>query len=349
MKSKFIVIIVFLGFILINCESSPGGSGNQSDLEDALLYLISMDGKISLDGFGDETTEIENYIDDDDGSYLGRGSMDVIWTLPVRWGRYDINVEGSVVFEEYALDADTIYAEISKFITGILVVINGDTATTDTGFAFSPTDTTEKPFEMESLRRIRFVRNNDSGNMLEDWKINGLTPAVCTSPGSTVDITSISIERLVSFNENGLGIFEPYFSLDFGNDILNMFFTNSEWPHFLHHEFLKIKVDVDNTNPNMTSYQDSGEGVFIHYGRKFDHKGRRRLFDDGSQVSFHGYFSNDGMENDNEFTRLWKVHQTLDNHHYRSFFDVIDYETFLNPDGEYHSKMVLFPYWVIND
>ena len=274
--------------------------------------------------------------------------MDVIWTLPVRWGRHDINIEGTVEFEPYALDSDTIYAEISKYITGTLVVINGDTAIIDSEFIFSPIDTTNKPFEMESHRRIRFIRINDNDNMLEAWQINGKTPAICTSPESTVDITSILLDRLTSFDENGLGIFEPYFNMEMDN-ILDMFFIRNDWPQFLHHEFIKVRVNIENTNPNMISFQNSGEGVFMHYGRRYDHKGRRRLFDDGSQVSYHGHYSNDLVENDNMFTRLWKVHQTLDNHHYRSFFDVIDYETLLNPDGEYYSMIVSFPYWVMNE
>ncbi len=340
-KIIMISIIVLLG---VACEdSSPLTDGN--DLESTILSLISSDESVSLDGLSDEEVSNELFLEEDDD--LARTDATDIYQLPVRWGRFVDSVEGSVTFESFEAGTDTIYALIEKVISGTFVVVNGDTATTDSGFVFMPSDTTEKPFQMTSQRRLRFVRVfQDENDPFLGWRIRGRTPVVITTESSNVNITGVTLEREVDIN-----MFEPVFSLENTDDILNTFITLQDMPHLLNHEFIKTLAYVENSNPGINDYPASGEGVFMHYGKGHHRKARKPLFDDGGEVTINGHTSNDAVADDNEFTRIWRVHRRLPDYPveiYQLFIDVIDYETMLNPEGEYHSVIIGFPYLLVN-
>ena len=176
--------------------------------------------------------------------------------------------------------------------------------------------------------------------------MSGKSPVIINSPSSTVDISTISLNRQISVFE-----FEPIFSFATANSLDSSLLTIQDIPHLLHHEYLKVLATVENSNPDSELYPDSGEGVFLHNGRIHHLKGRHPMFDDGGVPNQNGYTSNDEIENDNEFTRIFNVRRPFNSNDgiiYNMYFDVIDFETLLNPEGTYHSTLIGIPYTIHN-
>lgn len=339
---KILLITLSLIFI-IQCS----GDEEKTDFETALLSMVDADDSISLDGFSDVDASGQLYFDEEDDNLLGRTSEDEPYELPIRWIRRGISFEGTIDIEPYEDTDDTVYVQIQRHIAGTLFIMNGDTQIVSGEIVFTPTDTTEKPFEMDSQRRVRFTRIGVAGDNMRDWRISGVTPVVCMSSESTVDINNVNIE--LADIEMGVDFYIPHFEINTTDGILDMFFSRDDWPQFTVGEIVRTRISVSNTNPDVDLYPESGECVFMHYKRHPLNKGRRRLFDDGSTLNFNGLVSHDITENDNEFTRLWRIHGVNpngENRHCRLFFDVIDYETLLDPSGEYHAWMIGLPYFV---
>ncbi|NOZ07599.1 MAG: hypothetical protein GXO91_01825 [FCB group bacterium] len=341
MRIKLFVSLAFLGFFVWSCSET---NSTADDLDSVLTQLIEEDESISLDGMSDYSDSGVLLADEDEDSLLGRSTED-LYEFPIRWVRRVESVTGTVTIEAHIIDADTVYATVDRHITGTLTVFDGDTATVNGVLVFTPSDTTQKPFEMDSQRRVRFRRIGNSGILIDDWVVDGITPVICQSPGSTVAITDIHADVYDLGNDD----YTNFFNMPVTGDLLNTFYHREGWPHLTAMDLIRTRVDISNTNPNAGDYPGSGEGVFMHFKRRNGFKGRRALFDDGSTFSWHGLTSHDETENDNEFTRMWLIHglnPNGENRPCRLFFEVIDYETLLNPEGAYYSYMVGFPYFV---
>jgi len=344
MQKIISLLSILLPLLLVNCDNTQSSEANHN-LEELLTDLVVSDGDLSLDALSDEEVANELFIDGD-ADELGRYELVENYEFPIKWGRFIQSIEGNIVFDPYDLETDTLYASIERVIIGNLVVVSGDTSTTDSGFVFTPIDTTSKPFEMFSTRRVRFVRMFGNEDPFHGWRIRGKTPVVINSVASTVGISSISLNRQTAVFE-----FEPIFSYSPSDSTVDPFLTIQNIPRLFNHEFIKALALIDNTNPNMGEYPGSGEGVFLHYGRFHHFKGRHPMFDDGGIISYNGHYSFDETENDNEFTRIFKVRRSQNSQNgiaYKMYFDTIDYETLLNPEGEYHSTIIGIPYIIQN-
>jgi len=341
MKTRIIFSVIVIGLFSWHCSDS---NSTHDNLDTILTQLVDEDEAISLDGLSDYADSGTILAREDEDDLLGR-SIENLYEFPIKWVRHIQSVNGTVTIEEYAIGADTIYASVERHITGVLTVFDGDTATVDGELQFTPTDTTNKPFEMDSQRRVRFRRTGDSGHLINDWRVDGITPVICQSSGSTVEITGVHADLY----DLGSDEYTNFFNMTVNDELLNTFYRRADWPQLTAMDLVRTRVDVINSNPNTGDYPDSGEGVFMHFKRRNGFKGRKALFDDGSTIVWNGKTSHDEIQNDNEFTRVWRVHGLNPNGESRAchlFFDVLDYETLLNPDGAYYSYMVGFPYFV---
>lgn len=341
MKIKLFISIAIAVLLVSSCTDN---STTTDDLDSVLTQLVEEDDSISIDGMSDYSDSGILLADEDEDSLLGRSTED-IYEFPIRWVRRIDSVTGTVTIEAHIIDADTVYASIDRHITGTLTVFDGDTATVDGNLVFTPTDTTQKPFEMDSQRRVRFRRVGNSGILIDDWVVDGITPVICQSSGSTVTITDIHADLY----DLGSDDYTNFFNMAVNADLLNTFYHREGWPHLTAMDMVRTRVDVTNSNPDAGSYPGSSEGVFMHFNRRNGFKGRRALFDDGSTLNWHGLTSHDQTENDNEFTRIWLIHGLNPNGENRPchlLFEVIDYETLLNPEGAYNAYLVGFPYFV---
>jgi len=346
MKSVFMTLFSISAVLMIlNCDRSQTTQLDSNDTETILNNLVGMDSELTLDALSDEEIANEIFMDGESDE-LGRLNVTENFDLPIRWGRFVHNIQGTVQFEPYETGADTIYALIERIITGDLVIVNGDTTTTDSGFVFMPTDTLSKPFEMFSTRRVMFARVFGFDDSFHGWRIRGKSPVFIRSDPSNVDITSITLLRQDINSE-----WQSSFTFVNSDSALSYLITNHNIPRFINHQRVKALLQVENTNPDEDLYPDSGEGAFLHYGQFHHLKGRHPMFDDGGLVDYHGNSSGDAYENDNEFTRIIRVRRQIgasDRNIYKMYFDVIDYETLLNPDGEYHSTVIGIPYIIMN-
>ncbi|MFQ6610146.1 MAG: hypothetical protein ACE5D7_05025 [Fidelibacterota bacterium] len=345
MNKYLLISIIVISLFVQNCDNNQTTTADSDNLESILTNLVISDEDLNLNALSDEEIANELFIEEESGD-LGRYQVVENYEFPIRWGRFVQSIEGNITFDSFSSDDDTIFASIERVIIGELVVVNGDTATTDSGFTFTPIDTMTKPFEMNSHRRIRFVKMFGNEDPFWGWRVNGKSPVIINSSSATVDISSISLNRQISVFE-----FEPIFSFDSATNLDSSLLSIQDIPHLLHHEYIKALANVENSNPDSELYPNSGEGVFLHYGRFHHSKGRHPMFDDGGVPNQNGNTSYDELENDNEFTRIFNVRRPINANPgviYNMYFDVIDFESLLNPEGAYHSTLIGIPYMIHN-
>ena len=331
MKIKTILTIISATLLMISCDTTQIGV---SDIENALMDIVNGDDALSLDGFNDGGANDDDYEDGD----LNRIVDGENFTYPIRWGRRDVTAEVTVDFEPFAVDSDTIVALIERNVSGTLIVLNVDIS--DAVIA----DSSFKDFAMTGQRKIRFVRIDNSDNPRLNWKLEAITPFVAYSENSNVEIDSIMVYKS-SISDSELSD-ELYFKIENVDDLLNTFFDREDLPHFHPEQFVKVEVAVHRNSENEFDFD---ERTFLHYGRHHGPKHRKPMFDDGGLVDYWGYTSPDEVADDDIHTGLWSMHPTApdgEDHFYRAFFDVLDEESLLDPDGEYHSFVIGFPYVV---
>lgn len=318
--------------LIVSCDTQIG----VSDIESALWDIINGDDALSLDGFNDggandddyESGDLNRIVDGDD------------FTYPIRWGRKNVDATVTVDFEPFQVDSDTIIAVIERNVEGELVVFDVEPNEDTTEVVV--VDSSFKDFSMTGQRKIRFVRIDNSDNPRHNWKLEAVTPFIAYSPDSNVEIDSIMVYKSRPTDNDSND--ELYFKLENVGDLLNTFLDREDLPHFHPEQFVKVEVALHRNTEN-----EYDERAFLHYGRHHGPKHRKPMFDDGGLIDYWGHTSPDETENDNIHTGLWRMHQTApdgENHFYRAFFDVLDEESLLAPEGEYHSFVIGFPYIV---
>ena len=323
------ITVLAMGLLGYNCETS----NSINNIESALNDIIAGDDALHIDGVNDDDVTGDDYQSDDG---LGRIVDREYFTDPVWWGRRNVSSTTTVEYDEFTSEDDTIIAHISKEISGTFKVYNIE----DWG-VHNIIDSSFKDFTMSGARNIRFVRIDNSDNPIHNWRIDAVTPVFASSPESTVQIQSITIYQS---SDDSNGSDEVYFQIT--NDQLDNYFGRDDLPHFLPGQFVKIEVELLNTNTG-----ELDERTYMHYGRRHGFRYRRYMFDDGGEIAWgpHEYHSPDEIADDNTYTGMWRMHGAADGMHpyvYRAFFDVIDEESLLDPDGEYHSVIIGFPYFV---
>lgn len=333
MYTKFIFVVVFIILSVNNCNNQPLSKYNSNALETSLRKLIEDDEYLNIITMADDDSfqDLFSFHNDGDQSILTRE----MYEFPIKWKRVIEDISSSILIESHEPYSDTIYASIDKTILGYLRIINLDTVIIDSSVQFVSVDTSEKPFTMDSQRRVRFVKLHDNNDQYMGWRISGRTPLILSSTTSTVRFTEIAFHDGLDEGSNSI------FSLPIDDELLNTFYRLNDFPVFYPGELYKATATIINSNPDEELYPDSGEGVFMH--KKFRHHRilRKPLFDDG--LPDH---SGDDIENDNVFTKYFQVRETgIEDVIKRNItFEVIDYETLLNNDGNYQSFIIGFPY-----
>ena len=299
------------------------------------MRLIEDDDYLSINPMTEDESfeELLAFHNDGRHSFLNRE----VYEYRIKWRRFIENISSLILIESHETDSDTIYASIDKIISGYLRIINLDTVIIDSSVQFISVDTTEKPFTMDSQRRVRIVRLFGSNDIYLGWRITGRTPLILSSETPTVGFTEIA------FHDDQEDGFNSVFSLQINDGLMNTFYRIGEFPVFYPGQSYNVTAAIVNSNPEADLYPDSGEGVYMHKIFRNHHIFRKSLFDDG--LPDH---SGDITENDNLFTRYFQVRELgIDDNVKRNItFEIVDYETLLNEDGNYHSFIIGFPFFI---
>ena len=323
--SKKIILFSIITLFTMSCEV-----GEMESIESVLEAKIFSDEYLDLDEFddGDNLDYLEyGEISDDQ---LSRFVDDYYPSDSLKFKfKHNVTSHTKTVEHEYFGDT-TIVSTVTHNVLGIFYTVVFDT--TDTAI-----DTLSKSFDINAVRKIRFVRVDDSGRHKRDWQLDALTPLVSVA-GDKVEIDSIKIQNAV--NDSSLLLLES-------EEVGDWFISRENIPEFTMDDSLKILMYVTNFGPEYD--WESGETCLMRIGRGRRHQNphhhmRRKLFDNGENGDLTSY--------DNEFTRLWSVHPPgvlADSRVFKVMFRVIDYETLYSSDGGYHSSFWGFPYKVNRD
>lgn len=318
---------VILGVVLLfaGCQQVEDVI-SEEELLQALRTLVEADEAFSADGLSDDGLYDDDYAQT---VSMSKSLADTLWPhlfRGIRWGRRITHRSWDLSFDE--LGGDTAYATITGSISGILLV--GGRVVVAEGDTTIP-DTLTKPFELVTIRRVRFVRVGDTGDPLQNWRIDGLTALLGTA-GSKV-----SLETLV-FTRSDTG--GAYFSLP-REDVLNRFFNRQNLPTFKPLRPVAVFVTVDNAGPEFPL--GVGEKVVLrrmgryHVGSGF--MNRRNLNDLGLGI--------DARAGDNIYSGVWYPHQqpTVPRA-FRLFVDVTDLASLFVKEEPFHSEFIGLPYLV---
>ncbi len=324
---KFILrkdLILFLVFTLImaGCENTE--LSDQEAIEAALEQIILESDNLGMDEFDDGGALDEEFGDiSDDGLMRTMDDYYPSDSLRFRFGRR-VTSHSRTIFHEFFGDT-LVISTIDHAVSGDFITVIFDT----TG---ALVDSFSKSFDITALRKVKFERIDESSDQRRNWQLAGLTPLV-SSGGDKVAIDSVKFvgaDGTVLFNLESDGI-------------TDLFIDPQEMPQFTAWDSVTVLLYVTNTGPE---YEwESGEGAHLRIGRgrrsDFGHlHQRRRLFDDGEN-------GGDDEANDNEFTRVWRMHPPGWDHDrrvFKLFLDVIDFETLFSSEGSYNAAMWGFPY-----
>ncbi|MFQ6608741.1 MAG: hypothetical protein ACE5EE_09420 [Fidelibacterota bacterium] len=321
-KHKIMFLTAVFSILLFGCENV-----DQSD-RDAIIETLDqmiMDSEhLGIDEF-DEGGALEEEFGNitDDGLMKTLENYYPADSLRFRFGRR-VTSHSRTVSHEFFGDT-LVLATIDHAITGDFITVIFDT----TG---ALVDSFSKPFDITAVRKVKFERIDNTSNRRRNWQLAGLTPLV-SGAGYKVDIDSVKFvatDGTILFNLESEGI-------------VNLFISPDEIPEFTTGDSVTVLLYVSNTGPEYD--WKSGEGANLRVGRgRRTEQGhlhlRRHLFDDGEN-------GGDAVANDNEFTRIWRMHPPGFGHQHRVFklfLDVIDYETLFSSDGDYNASLWGFPY-----
>lgn len=327
MKLRLLAISIAGLLVITGCEDIQDVS--EEELQQALQALVEADEVFSLDGFGDDGLLDDEY--DFEGS-LSKGLTDTLWPglfLGIRWGRTITDRSWELTFDE--LGEDSAFATITGTISGAFRV-GGWVMSDDSTIAIE--DTLVKPFTLTTTRRVRFARIGDTGDLLNDWRVDGLTALLGTA-GDKVAVESI----LFSLSDSS----ETYFSLA-RDEVLSLFFNRENLPTFKPLLPVRAEVTISNTGPEFPL--GTGEKVVFrrvgHHlsGWRFTH--RRGLNDLGLGA--------DETAHDNVYTGFWYPRaQPAHSRPYRAFVEVMDLASLFVEAEPFHTEFIGLPYRVIND
>ena len=258
-------IIVGLSAVILfaGCEQVED-TFSEGELLTALRTLVEADEAFSTDDLSDGGLYDDDY--DQDGS-LGKALADTLWPgrfQGIRWGRTITERSWDLSFDE--IGDDTVYATITGTIGGNFLV-GGWVLGADSTIVIQ--DTVTKPFSLVTTRRVRFVKAAKTGDLLQDWRVDGLT-AILGTAGSKVSLETVAF----SLSDAG----GTYFSLG-RDELLSRFFDRQNLPRFKPLLPVAAFVTVDNSGPEFPLW--SGERVVIRHGRSRSIHSRRGLNDLG--------------------------------------------------------------------
>jgi hypothetical protein len=323
------LIPVLLGLLVLAGCDEVQDIISEEELQQALQALVEADEAFSLDGLGDDGLLDDAY--DYEGS-ISKGRMDTLWPglFPgIRWGRAITDRSWELTFDE--LGEDSAFATITGTISGTFR-IGGWVRGSDSTLIME--DTLTKPFNLTTTRRVRFARIGDTGDLLNDWRVDGLTALLGTA-GNKVAV------EMVSFSLSDTG--ENYFTMT-REEVLSLFFNRGNLPTFRPLLPVMTQVTISNTGPEFPL--GTGEKVVFrrvgHHaiGWRFMH--RRQLNDLGLGV--------DETAGDNVYSGLWYPRaQPVHSRPYRAFIEVMDLVSLFVEEVPFHSEFVGLPYRVLDD
>ena len=326
MKKKLIIPILavaVLAFFGMSCEDT--GEITQEEIIAALEDMIAEDEALNIEEFGDGGADDEEYGDITDGSF-GRMTDDYFPSDSLRF-RFGRRVDSLVMIISHEFIGDTIViSTIEHIVGGQFITVIYDTSTG------AQVDSFAKDFTTDAIRKVKFVRINNTDNPRWNWRLDSLTPVV------SLGEDKISIDSLKIYSANGslLYLFES-------DGIQDLFIKRDEIPTFQAWLPIVMKLYISNAGPVYN--WESGEGAHLKFGR-----GRRdlnrhlhirlRFYDDGTN-------GDDAVANDDEFSCHWWMHPPGFGYNlrvFKAFVDVIDFETLFSSDGSYHAAFWGFPY-----
>ena len=329
--------LTVISLLFISCEDQQY---SYTDREFELESLIAEDDVLGIDGLDDN---IDRVLSDDEYT-AGEDSLESIAKINLgkimeihnpdsgyiyRFGKSINSMTKTVI---YTHEEDTSTAEIIRMVSGDFICVVIDTVLADT-------IRTEKPFNSEFHRMVRFVKHDDVDEQGRHWIIDAFTIGI----GNTSDL--VSITKLEYFTINLENTWESEFVLT-SDEAETIWIPRNSIPTFYKGDSVKVEVSVINNSDPVFDYK-SGEGVVMHYGRHSNYKARRKMFDNGIE--------SDAGENDNIFTRVWRIHgpgytfdgQPRPQRIFRSFYDVIDFGTLFDTERDVHTAIWALPYKVV--
>ncbi|MFQ6605802.1 MAG: hypothetical protein ACE5D8_09660 [Fidelibacterota bacterium] len=318
------VLLILLPLFFLACDSTQ--TGRLDEIKTQLYVLLDSDELLSPNGFDDEGIVDPEYtvgMEDDNGA--GRIVADTLWPgqdeYRIRIGRSIESITREIEWEIYE-DEGLAYAHIVRTVSGVLNIVAFDTTPT-------AIDTFSKPFDLVFNQHVRFRQNTDENG--GPWIVDAFTLGTGIS-GNKVSIQNITICDPVS-DDSVLYTFNA-------DESENVYIPRDSLPVFMHGDHILVKVTVANTGPEFPFL--SGEMVALNYGLNRFMRGRRLLHDNGDPP--------DSVENDNTFTRIWRIHGPGPDHNRRSFkawFEVTDFGTFYAEEEAVHTMLWFFPYRVV--
>ena len=294
------------------------------ELRDALRSLIEADGAFAIEGLSDAEMSDDDY-DVGTGLSMVMAPADTLWPSRyhgIRWGRRITDHDWQLTID--SLVGDAAYVTITTTLSGTLRV-GGWIRATDSIVVIQ--DTLSKPFNFTATRRVRFERVTDSGDLLEDWRITGLTAILGTAG------TKIAVEELLLTLPDSV---TPHFRLA-REELPNRFFNRQNLPGFAPLSAVPTFVTVSNSGPAFPLW--SGERAVIRHGRAAGRTSRQRLNDRGLGL--------DEQALDGVYSGRWITHEAPSRaHSYRLFVEVIDLASLFVEDEPFHGEFMGVPYQI---
>ena len=318
MPVRIVVILFGMVFLLNACSEDALDVIDSEDaldvidydfdtIEEAILAILAdVDSLEGIDGL-DDGGDVD--IDYSSGGGLLKVSADTIRIIRIGRRIDSTSFERSV---EIQGDSIAIVTSIG-FVSGDLIIIVS--TTTDT----VSIDTFVKPFNFQTIRKIKLRRIGDGEIRRLNWRIIGITPLVGGSAPTTIDILSL---EMISSGGDTILIDDP----------LNMYFSWTNLPAFEPGDTVYVYVTLTNE-----SVFDQ-ELVLLHHGaRSRFNKGRKRLFDNGMNV--------DLVAGDNIYSGVFLA-RLVRGRMRHGFVDVIDWGTLFDAEGDINTKLLGVPYMI---
>ena len=306
---SMVVILLCMVFQLTACSEDVRDviDYDFDTVEEAILAILAdADSLEEIEGL-DDGGAVD--IDYSSGGGLLKVSADTI--RPIRIGRRidSITFERSVEIEG---DSIAIVTSIG-FVSGDLIILVSTSADTVS------IDTFVKPFNLSTIRKIKLRRIGDGEIRRLNWKIIGVTPLVGGSIPSTIEIESL---KMISSGGDSIFIDDP----------LNTFYSWTNLPAFEPGDTVNVFVRLTNSS------EFDQELVLLHHGaRSRLNKGRKRLFDNGTNV--------DLILGDNIYSGAFLA-RLIRGRMRHGFVDVIDWGTLFDAGGDVNTKLLGVPYMI---
>jgi len=324
--------IAVMAWTFSGCEgwgTDPDDELSAEELAAVLEELVFADEAVSIDGL--EDADYQEDVSDVTAntspavSSLAKAVADTVWSswdAGVKWRRRI--TDRSRYFKMDIVAADTAYGTITRVLTGSLRLAFW---TRDSLGEKVITDSLDKSLEIETTRRIRFVKSGNPADSRRGWRVAGMT-AVLGTAGDKVSVQSLSFVT----PDTTIGISRE--------EVLNHFFVRAELPRFQPLDTLQCYAQVDNLGPVFP--WASGEKVIVRRVGRIGTQGftnRARLRDDGRGV--------DQTIRDNIFSGSFLVNPKPDKPRtYRLFVEVKDLASYFVTMEDYHCEFIGLPYLV---